>query len=235
MKKIFTFCLFMIAAYTASSQDLVLYHGDRMLENNEEITINEIDPLFGLMKAEIGVQNTGNASIPVKVRRTEVSLVEGSINYFCWKQCYTPEVSESPNTIYIMPDQLSNDFYAEYEPSETKGTSIIKYEFFDDFDEENVVAVVVRYSDKGAGIEDPTSVGEVTISSSSQGSITVSSQLIQEQELVIYNTFGHLIGKMVLPSGNYSSLLPFYLNKGIYIYALISGDKAVSSKKFIVY
>jgi hypothetical protein len=234
MKKIiFLFLLILVGSIGYSQQALVLLYDNRELAPNEIITITSIDPESGVMKFPLAVKNTSTSDIQVKVRRIEMFTVAGSINYFCFVSCYTPEISVSPDALLVYAGDTVDSFYADYEPGTEKGTSEIQYEFFDANNSKSSTTVVARFSDSSSGLNNVSSSSCVNVSSS-KDFISVSYCLAEDQTLVIRDITGKITGKQTLKAGARTEIIPF-LTKGIYIYSVERENGISFAGKFIIH
>ena len=100
-----------------------------------------------LLELHIKVKNLTDKEIEVKVRKTEISLVDGSVNTFCWGgSCFMPIVYTSPLSTKIGANTTDfTSFAGDYYPEGVNGTSIISYTFFNVQDEEDSVIVTAFY------------------------------------------------------------------------------------------
>ncbi len=108
-----------------------------------------------LMELHITVKNLTDKEIEVKVKKTEISLVENTVNTFCWGSCFMPTVYVSPVSIKI--PAFGSDFSSiagDFEPYGMEGTSIICYTFFNSQDDKDSVGVTSFYQVGSAGIPD---------------------------------------------------------------------------------
>jgi hypothetical protein len=218
----------------AYAQPPVLLFEGRELSQNETITISDISPITGYMQFIVSIKNPTNSDMSVKVRRFELAIVEESMNYFCFGNCFEPSVSESG--VEVIPAGVTKHdfFYADYEPAPQKGTSEIRYEFSNVSDVKNPISVTVRFSDGVSGLEDIFSAGYVRFYSSDRN-VVISYDLLEEQELLISDITGKQVGKQMLTAGRATQKLSFNLNQGIYIYSVRSVKGILFSGKFIVH
>ena len=84
----------------------------------------------GEMVAEWPVTNISDASVSVKCRRTTISAVAGSSNYFCWGVCYGETTNVSLLAQTILASDTNHTFYAHYKPLGNPGETLITYCFF---------------------------------------------------------------------------------------------------------
>ena len=127
------------------AQSLSLKHGDEVVSNDTVYLSGTITD--DLLELHIKVKNLTDKEIELKVKKTEISLVEGSVNTFCWGgSCFMPTVYTSPLSTKIGANATDfNSFAGDYEPSGMEGTSIISYTFFNVQDEEDSVMVTAFY------------------------------------------------------------------------------------------
>ncbi|MCF8257181.1 MAG: T9SS type A sorting domain-containing protein [Flavobacteriales bacterium] len=116
------------------------------------------------IQAAGGVENISGSAVEVKVRSQEVSIVPGTLNYFCWAQCYEPGVTLSPTSITLQPGERVNAFYGDYMPQGQAGISSLKYCFFNVANEADSVCSIVRFSASPVGINDPGATARPNIS-----------------------------------------------------------------------
>jgi hypothetical protein len=220
------------AAEITDAKQLTLVYENRELIDGEAVTISEIDPDSGLMKFAVKVKNNGAEAIDVKVSRTEVSLIAGSVNYFCWGNCFTPEISISPNSISVLPTAFSEDFYAEYEPGAGSDFSEIRYDFYQATNAKNSVSVYARYSNDGTSIRLPET-GDYFSIYSDKGSLSAEYSLTSDKTLIISDLSGRIIVKSIIQAGKTTISLPYSISSGIYVYSLADRTGQRVSGKFV--
>ena len=134
------------------SQSLSLKYGDELVTNDSIYITGE--PTDDLMEWHLKVKNNTDKEIEVKVRKNEISLVEGTVNTFCWGSCFMPTVYTSPTPIKIAANSTDfNSFAGDYEPTGMEGTSIISYTFFNVSDEADSVMVTAFYQAGSSGLK----------------------------------------------------------------------------------
>ena len=127
-----------------NSQSLTLSDSNGDIPNNSDV--NYYGGPDDLLTSYVFVTNNSAISIDVKVKKVELDIVPGSINYFCWGMCFPPEVYVSPYPISIASGETNDsDFSGDYMPNGAIGTSKIRYVFFDDNNPSDSVCVNVLY------------------------------------------------------------------------------------------
>ncbi|OQX97555.1 MAG: hypothetical protein B6I20_12390 [Bacteroidetes bacterium 4572_117] len=194
-----------------------------------------------LLELGLKVINSGTAAIDIKVKKEEIVIVDGTENYFCWKECYTPEVFTSPDFITIEAGATNDrSFKGDYKPNQNNGESKIRYTFFNVADEQDTATVLVVYK-----VSPPTAINftennknyiskPYPIPANNYVIINYDLQKTTGIKLVIFNLQGIKVdekhtmqakGKFVLLSDNYK--------QGIYLYQFTQNGKLVDSGKII--
>jgi hypothetical protein len=118
-----------------------IIEGDTIIFTHAVDTVNPF-PVFE-HKNFVNVINETNDSIVVRVRREEVSIIQGTDDYFCWKVCYgavaagTRPVWESPDVVDFLPGDTAtgdNDLSVYIAANNNKGEALYRYTFVDTSD-----------------------------------------------------------------------------------------------------
>jgi len=243
MKRIIPLILILSALiFTGSSQSLELYYQDQLLTNGQDAVILE-NPSVQLITIHIGFKNISSVAVPVKVKMREVSVMEGTMHYFCFGgACYPPGTVESPGSYSTAAGQLVEDqFYADYMPYEKQGTTKVKYTFFNENNVNDSVCVVVNFISGYLGLNGDLP-GQVRLSqvypnpagntASFDYSLTGG---IQTAKLEVHNLLGSVVKEAVLTEALGKVTLHISdLQEGMYFYTLNAGGKSVASGKLIV-
>ncbi len=193
-----------------------------------------------LLQESFDIRNNSDETVNVKVRRVETSVVEGSLNYFCWYQCYTPATDVSPTSIAIAPGESISNFYADYQPMGYSGSSFIEYCFFDENNPEDEICVSIEYR-----VDQVTAINEadlVTVGNPQPNpavDITQIPYVLKENNrgaaLVVYNIVGSEIKRQAVTgtSGNIT-LDVSDLQSGVYIYSFYNDNRLLASSRLVV-
>jgi len=239
------FATFLLNAFLIKAQELVLLDKDGNDITNGELFVEDID-VFGIMKAKIFFRNDKDVIVSVLVRKVEVDVIPGTINYFCWNDaCLDENTFEADVPILLEPGETSTaaDFYADYIPDGKEGTSIIKYEFFSDREDFETVEVIVHFVYEE---EEPNSIIELPQIVSSLNSLfpnpakdytevnyTVSSE--STSSIRIYSITGRLINEILLDSSsNKYRLDTSSLQRGMFMVSFVVDNIIISTRKLVV-
>ena len=187
---------------------------------------------YELVAHAVVTNNTAN-SMDIKLRRDQIEMVEGTMNYFCWGiNCYPPNVDESPVPYTLGAGQSTEDgdFSGHYEPNNNFGDSFIEYEFFNVNNEDENVKVVVQFAATVVGIEERDLSANVYPNPATD-QITIS-MLHSINAIVVYDLTG---SKLIEEHGNSTSykLDTSKLSPGVY-FIRITTDTGVTVKQVII-
>jgi hypothetical protein len=100
-----------------------------------------------LIEARLNVRNTSTVSKSIKVKRYEISVIEGTDNSICWgTQCYPPNITVTPEYQIIVPTGVDTTFKADYIPYGITGVSKYMYVFFDKDSPNDSSYVVITFN-----------------------------------------------------------------------------------------
>ena len=228
MKKFYAFAFMLVSTLGLMAQSLSVTH-------SEEYPYGSSSDF--LIQSHATIKNVGSSTIDVKVRRVEESIVNGSLNYFCWKNCYDPSVDVSPDFLTFGPGDEKSDFVADYEPSGRTGTSVIRYVFFDANNENDSASITVNYLATPVGIGEnvwkvmdpyPNPAREKVVFEYTSGSVG-------NAQVVIYDLLGNVRKQAALVQGsNKLEMSVIDLEPGIYFYVLSLDDNTSITKKLVV-
>jgi hypothetical protein len=221
------------------AQNLKIYRNGNLLTNNQIIDTN--CGLTELVNLPLHVKNISSATINVKLKKIENSLVAGSENAFCYAgQCYSPATMVSLNYSEIPANTIDTTFVADYNANGGSGTSNIRYVFFNTANPSDTVSVIVRYN-SAVGINN-ISASDVFFSdiypnpSSNTANINYSlPKNTTSARISIRNILGASITDLELNdlSGK-KTINTNELNDGIYFYSLIVNEKVFYTRKLVV-
>ncbi|MHC1706196.1 MAG: T9SS type A sorting domain-containing protein [Bacteroidales bacterium] len=225
----------------SNSQSLSLSNSEGPISNNQVIWV--AGDMNMPLAAFIYVTNNTSNDIEVLVKKEELYLVPGSINYFCWALCYPPNVYVTPDPLVIAANSTnSTNFSGDYDAGGNIGISKIRYTFFKNHFPLDTVSVEVWFNAGIVGLgEDllpgvsfssafPNPASDVVKFSYSIPSVTDYSASVRIINMLGENVSETLIadnqGVLNIPVGN---LIP-----GVYFYSFILNGKAIVTRKLVV-
>jgi len=242
MKKILLFTyLFSVTAFYCYSQNLILFDSTAgQLVNNATI-LKTGNTGTGEIIQHLAIKNNSSTDIDVMVKKTYISVLEGTLNVFCWGVCFGPDtyVSSDPLTI---PAGTTNslDFSGHYQPYDVSGISTIRYTFFSRLDANDSTCVNVNFAAYPLGLNE-TNAGNPSISSpypnpaNNQVTFNYSLPAGTHGSLILRNILGETVTKTDLPGiAGKITLSATDLTEGIYFYSLMQDREVILTKKMVV-
>jgi hypothetical protein len=224
---------FTISTPLTATTDLVTPLGTNVTSDTAEFfTADEFSSIIG----PLVIINNGGSAKDVKVRRTQLNVVPGSSNFFCWDLCYTSIVSVSGGTVNIAGNDSVFVFYADYDPAGNSGSTYVNYKFFDANDTTQFASVTVKFTAGTVGIEEEAAVIANVYPNPASQFINFDYTLGNHKgSIAISDLTGKIVKNMNLPENSTKQVIGLDgLNDGIYIYTFYSDGKAISTKKFII-
>ncbi|MBS4061829.1 MAG: T9SS type A sorting domain-containing protein [Bacteroidetes bacterium] len=245
MKKILLFIFSLIVSTTVSfSQSLTIIYEGAPISNEDTVQVNGELPniAFYEIVSHARIKNNTDREVSVKVERITLDTVPGSMNQFCWVQCFAPWISVSPLAYKIPAYDTTADevFSGHYLPQNKMGTSILKYVFYLENNPDDKVSFVVRYVVSPASIEDIASKIKFGNAYPNPANNKVSFNYdfpigVTTASLKIYNLLGQAVAEQSISESTGRLEMPVNnLNEGVYLYSLTINNSVIVTKKLII-
>jgi YHS domain-containing protein len=201
------------------------------------------DPTVGEMIFNPLVTNTTATTIKVKVRRTNITVVEGTENYFCWVACYAPFVDESSEYFEMAPGETTEpDFFsAHYTPLNIEGTTTVEYTFYNMDDETESYTITVNYKAEPNSISESVANGvqfDNIFPNPASNYVNINYTLVPEVykgNVRITNLLGAVVSETPIDLNSNSMKIDVSnLDGGIYFYSVVLNGEILHSKKLII-
>ena len=209
----------------------------------------------GDKKSHNEVVNVSNIPLNVICERTEKSIADSSINYFCWDVCFIPSVSVS-GIVVIQPGVTSQNHIGYYNAKGGTGVSTISYCFYDNDNPIDSACVIILYSPESpddsvyatvnvgtlVGVDDYGSMRENRILDIYPNPANTNTTLAYSLEngsgsakIVVRNVLGSEMMEVWLKGSTGKVIFPVsQMNSGIYFYSLVVDGQVQSTQKLIV-
>jgi len=243
MKKILTVMLIFVV-FGGYGQSLRLIVDGVSWNNNDTVSL-----LIGDVGRDndfyIDVANLTDSVIDLMVRKTELYVVAGTANVFCFgSQCYsgnqsTDPVAVQPGDTFSHAQNPANAFHIIYSPDNNLGTTIIKYRFFDQNDTTIATNLIMKFVAQIGTNDYAAAYSLSAYPNPATSSVTVKYDInmphFSSADLVVKNLMGATLystplaytsDKVVIDLSNFSP--------GIYFYSIQQGGKTLLTKKLIV-
>jgi len=201
------------------AQDLILKNGE-VVVNNDSIYLSGTKETE-LIELMLSVTNNRSTAVTLKLKKTEIFIVDGCESSFCWGECYAPFVMTSQMSITILSGATDRtSFVGDYRPYGLEGTSIVRYTFFNPADTSYQQSVTVFFQIGANGIEENDFTQPVLVYPNPADQfirVTLPDQNSGIQEVSLVNINGQaLIRRMVPVSAGEISLSTEEIPSGVY-------------------
>lgn len=217
-------------------------------KEGNDITGTTVDVLYapeaGYGSFKLDVVNTASTAKTVKVKKIEMSMLpEVTGLTICWVSCYPPFVFESPEPITIDPAGICTNFEGDITyPAGTKGTSTVKFVFFDVDNPTDTSFVTVNYNLGTVGIGESIVLKNAKVSNAypnpAASMVYFDYQLpanTNNAKIKISNLLGTELNVVQLSkSEGKAGIDVSNLQNGVYFYSLIVDNAATMTRKFVV-
>lgn len=246
MKKLILSLALIVAVGFVSAQSLTFVSpdGTTTYTSGQRIVCTDANA-WGEMQVELKMSNNTANPMSVIISRDTVSLVSGTLNYFCWGQCLGPEVNIS-DPVAVPANSVSTDAASFHQMldvngtgTNTPGTSVMVYTAYDRNDPTNMTVLEIWFAynaqnvnesavrcDLGAAYPNPaksTVRFDYNISNKDNASI------------VVYNLLGQKVKSQTISGTQGQAIISVDdMQEGMYFCNLIINGNAVKTEKFIV-
>jgi hypothetical protein len=243
MKKIILSLSFLLFSALAFSQALVLYHDDVELTNDAIVQVDSILGGSGMAVVHILVKNNTSQEMFVKVRRTVIDTIPGTMNYFCWAgQCFSPDVYDSPSRDTIAAGETTGPdrFYADYDSGNHFGTTTMRYTFYNESNPNDTASVIVNFNYGYASINDLLAKSKISDAYPNPASSKVSFNYdlplqVNDASVKLYNIVGQEVkSENLLGNSGKHDLQLNNLDEGVYFMTLYLNKEAAKTSRIIV-
>ncbi|MCS6978681.1 MAG: T9SS type A sorting domain-containing protein [Flavobacteriales bacterium] len=235
MKKLYSIFIFSLSGLAIYAQPatlkLVNYAGQDV--SNGTVT-RFIFPSELHHYTDLKVVNTGNDA-EVMVKRENVTMPAGYVNYFCWgTNCYPPSTDVSTTPEFIPGGQQNFSFIGYIQPDTTGGNWSITYTFFEPGNASNKVSVTLNGYTYMASLQELPSLSARVYPNPARERFFLDVGVAAENFRL---SLTDLTGRVILSqrvSGNQASVDVRALRKGLYLYHVdVPGYRRLSGKVWI--
>lgn len=231
MKKLFTLIALAAFTYSANAQNSLQAQGV-----TTTIYGAGCDPI---LSTGFDIYNSSNNTLDVKLQLDEVSMVAGSTSSFCWGAlCYGVGTYLSPLPATIPGTSLESSFVSDYYPACGVGISTLDYTFFDMNNVPDAITVRIYYDTQSTGIGELTANNFLNVGYSANSNLIAVTYNLKDKtgaQIRMYDMLGNTIkmfpvnrtnGNLVISTADFPS--------GVYFISLLSKNKSLLNKKFVV-
>lgn len=227
--------LFVLGGWSIQAQSL------EVVKYNDTIWMPAHSVPFQDPEGYATIKNTSSNSLDVWCKRQELSISIAQLNYFCWKDCYTPTVTVSPDPITISSNTSDSSFvgYSRPKGDGVIGCDSIRYVFWDGANP-NDSAYFTMYYCTGAQI----SVDEYSAPHAFEAFPNPAKDVLYVQHTFrnVKNakiTITNMVGARVYEgevdsSSDLTQVSLSHLKSGVYFYSIRADGKNLGTKRFVI-
>lgn len=206
----------------------------------------DVDPSYSI-KRKIYTTLNGDVTKEVNIRRYELDVQAGTMNYFCWGVCYGPQTAGDMPTWLSLPQHAKvlspgeevGDFAGYHMPQGLSGNSTYRYVWYDVDAPNDSAWVDIEFQIGAVGIAERTSTTLTAFPNPSAGQdVQVSVANIGDPtgvNLVLYSILGERMRSLpVRGEGARILLATGSLPSGVYFAALERNGKAITTQRVVV-
>lgn len=189
----------------------------------------------------IFTNNTDN-NVNIKVRRNQVSMLEGTSSYFKWNQTLAPTIDMSEAYLINAGESTPDDFFkVYYQPYGQIGISIIEFTFFNINVENEYITLVIKFNTTSDDI-DENILRNMTVSdiypNPAKDIVSIDFDIPRDVETAsvkIVNVLGSIVKEQSIERGsNKLSIDVSDLNDGIYFYSMFINEELYKTERLVV-
>ena len=238
-KSIFTL-MFLAVMGCVSAQSLQFEWNGHVFEEGETIECTNDEYGFGEYIQHMQLRNLTSGDLNVLVEKKVIEDLEGTINYFCWGMCFSPDIFVSPSPVAVAANSVTNEealsFHTMFEEN-VFGKVQVMYSAYDERHPDEAVTINVVFKKSGVGIIEnsrPMTMSNAypnPVSSYVHFNYSFDGQL----SAVVYNLMGQEVARQELNANDGQLTLSVSdLQDGIYFCTMMVDGRAWTTKKFVV-
>jgi len=239
MKKLIPVISLLFYVAVISAQNLSLSNANGPLNPGDTITVWVAND--EAHEEHVYVTNSSSATINVKVKKETIVLLTGAFSTFCWGQCFSPSVIESPSPLPIGAGETnSNSFYADYNAWGADGLTAVRFTFFDESAPSDSADVIIKFYTTPASVQDNSALkADISLPFPNPAvnkchfTYNIPSAASNAM-LVIMDLTGNIVHREQLSGSGKTTVDVSALSSGIYFYSLRINDNAVVTRKLVV-
>ena len=237
-KSIFTL-MFLAVIGWVSAQSLRFEWNGHAYSEGETIECTNDEYGYGEYIQHMQLKNLTSGDLNVIVEKEVVEDLEGTMNWFCWGLCLSPD-SYVSSAVLVPANSLNTDDLSYHTMFEEPvfGKVMMKYSAYDENHPDNRVTINVVFKKSGVGVRETTAVrfGQAYPNpASSVVNFDYSLSVNDNASISVYNLLGQEVKSQAV---NYLqgrlSISVSDLNDGIYFCNLFVNGRAVKTEKFVV-
>lgn len=238
-KSIFTL-MFLAVMGCVSAQSLQFEWNGHVFEEGETIECTNDEYGFGEYIQHMQLRNLTSGDLNVLVEKKVIEDLEGTINYFCWGMCFSPDIFVSPSPVAVAANSVTNEealsFHTMFEEN-VFGKVQVMYSAYDERHPDEAVTINVVFKKSGVGVIENSRPMTMSNAYPNPASSYVHFNYSFDGQLsaVVYNLMGQEVARQELNANDGQLTLSVSdLQDGIYFCTMMVDGRAWTTKKFVV-
>ena len=241
-KSLLTMMLLAIFGFV-SAQSLQFELNGHVYADGDVVLCNEPNFVFDEMIQHFQIRNNSSEAINVVVKKEEMEVLEGTMNYFCWGLCLSPEVYVSqPVAMEAGAVSGEEDFaiHVSFDPEWTmdpaqwlQGAVVMKYTAYNERNEDDKVSVIVKFVYEYTSVEDHQVGMSQAYPNPASSVVRFDVNCGGATSVELFNLLGQKVLNQSVENGQVV-LSVADLNEGVYFCNLKVNGQVVKTEKFIV-
>ena len=153
-KSIFTLLLMAVIG-CVSAQSLQFEWNGNVYSDGETVVCTNDEYGFGEYIQHMQLRNLISDDLNVIVEKEVIADLEGTMNYFCWGMCFSPDIFISPSPVTVAANSVTSEdalsFHTMFEEN-VFGKVEVKYSAYDERHPEDAVTIDVVFHKSGVCI-----------------------------------------------------------------------------------
>lgn len=239
MKRFFFTLAFLAVVACVSAQSLRFELDGTVYPDGATIECTNDEYGIGEFVQHMQIRNLTSDEINVLVAKEVIEDLEGTMNYFCWGSCLSPDVFVSPRAVPVAANSLNTDdlsFHVMFEEG-IFGKVQIRFSAYDENHPDDPIYINVIFKKSGTSVNEVVSQMGHAYPNPASSVVRFNYQLSgsDNARVAVYNLLGQEVMSRQLNSlQGQVSISVADLNEGIYFCKLCVNGKSVQTEKFVV-
>lgn len=239
MKKTFVTLVLLALIGYVSAQSMRFELNGHVYADGETVectTPNE----WGEYLQDMQLRNLTALDMNVIIEKEVLEDLEGTINYFCWGMCFSPDVFISPNPEPVAANSVTGDgalsFHAMFN-DDVFGRVKVRYLAYDERQPDDPISIIVIFHRSGEGVGEAFAEMSHAYPNPASSVVRFNYELSASDnaKVSVYNLLGQEVMSRQLNSlHGQVSFSVADLNDGIYFCNLYVNGQSVKTEKFVV-
>jgi hypothetical protein len=202
----------------------------------ENVVANYYDPLQDALAVKGNIRNNTGQSLNVLVKSQALEVPQGGEVYFCWAQCYNPNVIVAPVALTVEPNGILNQFHGYYKNNGAEGEARVRYTFYLESNPNDSIDFIATFDPATVGISDVSDRQASVSHTLSGGQFSIAySGLGGNAYVELYNMLGNKIyGNKLKGSQGIVEVPVSSLRPGLYFYTIRERGNSIYTGKLVI-